>query len=299
MRFLNFHKDGEFKLGLKTEQSVLDVETASSTLGMEVPCTYDTVVNNGMGDFSQWDSLIEKALGIPECCLDQDRLEIGPAVINPHKVICVGLNYREHAAEAGMDIPNEPVLFNKFNNSIAAPGQTIDITGLVRVDYEAELAFVMGEQTRRVSVEDALDKVFGYCTSNDISERELQFRSGQWLLGKALDGFLPIGPYLVTSDEVPDPQDLSIRGWLNGEIRQDSNTSDMIFTVAEIISYISQYITLDPGDVVITGTPPGVIMGREDKAWMKEGDSYAVEIGNLGKLSNTMRETQSCHPLHS
>ena len=289
MRFLNFHKDGEFKLGLKTQESVLDVETASSMLGMELPCTYDTVVNGNMGGFSQWDSLIEEALGIPECCLDENSLKLGPAVINPHKVICVGLNYREHAAEAGMDIPNEPVLFNKFNNSIAAPGQDIDITGLVRVDYEAELAFVMGEQTRRVSVDNALDKVFGYCTSNDISERELQFRSGQWLLGKALDGFLPIGPYLVTSDEVPDPQDLSIRGWLNGEIRQDSNTSDMIFTVAEIISYISRYITLDPGDVVITGTPPGVIMGREDKAWMTEGDSYAVEIGNLGKLSNTMR----------
>tara|TARA_Y100001960_G_C14781489_1_gene887117 strand:+ start:975 stop:1853 length:879 start_codon:yes stop_codon:yes gene_type:complete len=289
MRFLNFHKDGEFKLGLKTQESVLDVETASSMLGMELPCTYDTVVHGNMGGFSQWDSLIEEALGIPECCLDENSLKVGPAVINPHKVICVGLNYREHAAEAGMDIPNEPVLFNKFNNSIAAPGQDIDITGLVRVDYEAELAFVMGEQTRRVSVDNALDKVFGYCTSNDISERELQFRSGQWLLGKALDGFLPIGPYLVTSDEVPDPQDLSIRGWLNGEIRQDSNTSDMIFTVAEIISYISRYITLDPGDVVITGTPPGVIMGREDKAWMTEGDSYAVEIGNLGKLSNTMR----------
>ena len=289
MRFLNFHKDGEFKLGLKTQESVLDVETASSMLGMELPCTYDTVVNGNMGGFSQWASLIEEALGIPECCLDENSLKLGPAVINPHKVICVGLNYREHAAEAGMDIPNEPVLFNKFNNSIAAPGQDIDITGLVRVDYEAELAFVMGEQTRRVSVDNALDKVFGYCTSNDISERELQFRSGQWLLGKALDGFLPIGPYLVTSDEVPDPQDLSIRGWLNGEIRQDSNTSDMIFTVAEIISYISRYITLDPGDVVITGTPPGVIMGREDKAWMTEGDSYAVEIGNLGKLSNTMR----------
>ena len=289
MRFLNFHKDGEFKLGLKTQESVLDVETASSMLGMELPCTYDTVVNGNMGGFSQWDSLIEEALGIPECCLDENSLKVGPAVINPHKVICVGLNYREHAAEAGMDIPNEPVLFNKFNNSIAAPGQDIDITGLVRVDYEAELAFVMGEQTRRVSVDNALDKVFGYCTSNDISERELQFRSGQWLLGKALDGFLPIGPYLVTSDEVPDPQDLSIRGWLNGEIRQDSNTSDMIFTVAESISYISRYITLDPGDVVITGTPPGVIMGREDKAWMTEGDSYAVEIGNLGKLSNTMR----------
>ena len=289
MRFLNFHKDGEFKFGLKTQESVLDVETASSMLGMELPCTYDTVVNGNMGGFSQWDSLIEEALGIPECCLDENSLKLGPAVINPHKVICVGLNYREHAAEAGMDIPNEPVLFNKFNNSIAAPGQDIDITGLIRVDYEAELAFVMGEQTRRVSVDNALDKVFGYCTSNDISERELQFRSGQWLLGKALDGFLPIGPYLVTSDEVPDPQDLSIRGWLNGEIRQDSNTSDMIFTVAEIISYISRYITLDPGDVVITGTPPGVIMGREDKTWMTEGDSYAVEIGNLGKLSNTMR----------
>jgi 2-keto-4-pentenoate hydratase/2-oxohepta-3-ene-1,7-dioic acid hydratase in catechol pathway len=292
MRFLTFKKDGDFKLGLKSDEQVVDVQAASSRIGVEIPCTYDALVKGGVGDLSEWKRLIEKALESPGCCHNEEDVEFGPAVINPHKVICVGLNYREHAAEAGMDIPNEPVLFNKFNNSIAAPGQDIDITGLVRVDYEAELAFVMGEKTQRVSVENALDKVFGYCTSNDISERELQFRSGQWLLGKALDGFLPIGPYLVTSDEVPDPQDLSIRGWLNGEIRQDSNTSDMIFTVAEIISYISQYITLDPGDVVITGTPPGVIMGREDKAWMTEGDSYAVEIGNLGKLSNTMRETK-------
>ena len=134
----------------------------------------------------------------------------------------------------------------------------------------------------------ALDVVLGYCTANDLSARDLQMRTSQWLLGKTLDGFCPIGPYLVTRDEVSDPQRLRIRSWLNGELRQDSTTADMVFSVAEIISYISQYITLKPGDVILTGTPEGVILGREDKTWMKPGDVISVEVEGLGRLTNPL-----------
>lgn len=210
----------------------------------------------------------------------------GPCITNPGKILCVGLNYRAHAVEAGMEIPKQPVLFSKFNNAIAACGKEIDIQGLEQVDYEAELAVVIGRKARHVQTENALDHVFGYCNANDLSEREMQFRSGQWLLGKTLDDFLPVGPCLVTRDEVPDPQNLSVKGWLNGELRQDSTTADMIFSVAEIISYVSKHFTLSPGDVIITGTPFGVILGLDPKVWMKPGDEYAIEIGNLGRLVN-------------
>ena len=130
--------------------------------------------------------------------------------------------------------------------------------------------------------------VFGYCNMNDLSERDLQMRSGQWLLGKTLDKFLPLGPYVVTADEIPDPQNLTIKGWLNGELRQDSNTADMIFSIAEVIAYASQIMTLEPGDVISTGTPEGVIMGMDPKVWLKPGDEYVVEVEGLGKLANRM-----------
>jgi 2-keto-4-pentenoate hydratase/2-oxohepta-3-ene-1,7-dioic acid hydratase in catechol pathway len=145
---------------------------------------------------------------------------------------------------------------------------------------------VIGKTCRHVPVASALDHVFGYCNANDLSERGLQMRSGQWLLGKTLDGFLPVGPVLVTRDEVPDPQALAIRGWLNGELRQHSSTADMIFSVAEVIAYASSFFTLSPGDLIITGTPEGVILGRDPKVWMKHGDEYVVEIEGLGRLAN-------------
>lgn len=158
------------------------------------------------------------------------------------------------------------------------------------MDYEAELCVVIGKRARYVSEADALDHVLGYCNANDLSERALQFASSQWLLGKTLDKFLPIGPYLVTADEVNDPQSLPVRGWLNGELRQNSHTSDMIFSVAQCISYASQFFTLEPGDIISTGTPEGVILGMKDKVWMKPGDVYEVEIGPLGRLRNQLVE---------
>ncbi len=228
------------------------------------------------------------AAGAPDL-LDEAELRIGPPVLNPGKILCVGLNYGRHAAESGMPEPETPVLFSKFNNSVAAPNEEIPLpASAVKYDYEVELAVVMGRRARDVSEAEALDYVFGYTTANDLSARDLQMRTSQWLLGKTLDKFFPFGPYLVTSDEVPDPQALALRTWLNGTLYQDSNTADMIFSVAEIIAYTSRYMTLEPGDVISTGTPEGVIMGWAEPVWLKPGDVVDVEVEGLGRLSNTM-----------
>jgi 2-keto-4-pentenoate hydratase/2-oxohepta-3-ene-1,7-dioic acid hydratase in catechol pathway len=218
-----------------------------------------------------------------------DDVTYRPLVPTPQKILCVGLNYRRHAAESGLDEPDTPVLFSKFNNALAAHGDAIPLPPAAKqVDYEAELGVVIGRKARHVSVSDALDYVLGYCTVNDLSDRALQMTTSQWLLGKTLDKFLPVGPYLVTHDEVPDPQNLSVRCWLNDELRQDSNTRDMIYSVAEVISYASQHMTLYPGDLISTGTPEGVILGMAEKQWMQPGDTVTVEIGGLGRLTNTL-----------
>ncbi|RLT42748.1 MAG: FAA hydrolase family protein [Chloroflexi bacterium] len=208
---------------------------------------------------------------------------------HPGKILCVGLNYRRHAAESGMAAPLTPVLFSKFNNSIAAPDERVPLpANAEQYDYEAELAVVIGKRARNVSKRDALAHVFGYCNSNDLSARDLQMRTSQWLLGKTPDKFLPLGPCIVSADEVPNPQKLRIRCWVNGQQRQDSNTADMIFSIAHIISYASQYFTLEPGDVISTGTPEGVIFGMQQKQWLRPGDSVAVEVGDFGRLTNLM-----------
>jgi 2-keto-4-pentenoate hydratase/2-oxohepta-3-ene-1,7-dioic acid hydratase in catechol pathway len=220
--------------------------------------------------------------------LAESGLRLGPPVPRPGKILCVGLNYRRHAAESGMREPVEPVLFSKFSNSVVGPCDEVCVAGLEQVDYESELAFVIGRRGKAIAESEALSYVLGYLNANDLSERRLQMISGQWLLGKTLDGFLPIGPYLATADEIGDPQSLPIRGWFNGELRQDSSTFDMIFSVAQIIAYASRFMTLEPGDLVCTGTPEGVVLGREDKQWMRPGDSYTVEVGPLGRLTNRL-----------
>jgi 2-keto-4-pentenoate hydratase/2-oxohepta-3-ene-1,7-dioic acid hydratase in catechol pathway len=196
------------------------------------------------------------------------------------------LNYRRHAQETGAPIPDTPILFSKFNNALAGTCEPVPLPRVAtQYDYEVELGVVIGRRAASVKVEDALDYVLGYCTANDLSARDLQMRTSQWLLGKTLDRFCPVGPYLVTRDEVPEPQALNLRTWVNGELRQNSNTGDMIFSVAEIVSYTSQYMTLDAGDLIITGTPEGVILGMpEPRPWLKPGDEVTVEVEGLGKL---------------
>jgi 2-keto-4-pentenoate hydratase/2-oxohepta-3-ene-1,7-dioic acid hydratase in catechol pathway len=208
----------------------------------------------------------------------------------PGKIICVGLNYRDHARETGQPIPDQPVLFPKYHNSVVGPGADVVVPPEAdKIDYEAELAVVIGRRASRVAEADALAHVAGYACANDVSARSLQFRSTQWLLGKAIDTFLPLGPFLVTPDEVPDPQALGIRCLVNDEVRQSSDTGQMVFGVAELISFISRTITLEPGDLLVTGTPSGVGMAADPPRFLEPGDRMRVEIDGLGELDNTVR----------
>jgi 2-keto-4-pentenoate hydratase/2-oxohepta-3-ene-1,7-dioic acid hydratase in catechol pathway len=219
-----------------------------------------------------------------------DGIELRAPIPAPGKVICVGLNYRDHAEESGQPIPEEPVLFAKYANSVIGSGTIIEIPALIQQpDYEAELGVVIGRRTRLVDEAGALDHVAGYTCVNDVSARDLQFRSSQWLLGKAIDTFLPVGPWIVTADEVGDPQTLGIRCLVDGEIMQDSSTKQMVFGVAELVAFISRTITLEPGDLIATGTPPGVGMARTPPRWLRDGDTVTVEIERIGALTNTVR----------
>lgn len=292
-------RDGDnLRLGVKTTRGVIDVAAAQAALGQgdgdgRLPQTVEAAIAGGAAARSALTDLVARAdaadaTGSP-WLMDEESLTLGPAVPNPGKIVCVGLNYRKHAEETGAAIPTSPVLFSKFANTVAGPDEHVPLTdAATQYDYEVELAVVIGETTKNVSTANALNSVFGYATANDLSARDLQTRTSQWLLGKTMDKFMPIGPYLVTADEVRDPQNLAIRTWLNGELRQNSNTDDMIFPVAEIVSYISRHFTLEPGDVVITGTPEGVILGMAEKRWMAPGDEVEVEVDGLGKLRNRM-----------
>jgi 2-keto-4-pentenoate hydratase/2-oxohepta-3-ene-1,7-dioic acid hydratase in catechol pathway len=205
----------------------------------------------------------------------------------PGKIICIGLNYRDHAEEQGVPLPEAPLLFAKWQNALIGPGEPIVIPPIVtRCDYEAELGVVIGSRVRDVSAENALDAVSGYLCVNDVSARDLQFADGQWTRGKSPDTFCPVGPRLVPRDEVPDPQNLAIRAVLNGETRQESTTANMVFGVAELIAYVTRTITLEPGDLLATGTPAGVGAFRDPPAFMQPGDEITIEIEGLGSLTN-------------
>ena len=204
----------------------------------------------------------------------------------PQKIVCVGLNYRDHAEEQGVALPERPLLFAKWPNTLIGDGDPIRIPSISKnVDYEAELGVVIGRRASAVSADDALDFVKGYVVANDVSGRDLQFADGQWVRGKSLDTFLPVSD-LVPASEVPDPQTLPIRAILNGEVMQDSTTANMIFGVAEIVSFVSQGITLEPGDLIITGTPAGVGAFRDPPVWMAPGDEITIEIDGVGSITN-------------
>ena len=204
----------------------------------------------------------------------------------PQKIVCVGLNYRDHAEEQGVELPERPLLFAKWPNTLIGAGDPIRIPAICKnPDYEAELGVVIGRRASGVAVDDALEFVRGYVVANDVSGRDLQLSDGQWVRGKSLDTFLPVGE-LVPASEVPDPQALAIRAILNGETMQDSNTSNQIFGVAEVVAFISQAITLEPGDLIITGTPAGVGAFRKPPVWLQPGDEITIVIDGIGSITN-------------
>jgi len=208
-------------------------------------------------------------------------------VPRPGKIICVGLNYRDHAAESNMPIPEKPVIFSKFTTGVIAPGEAVVLPpASQQVDYEAELAVVIGRRAKNTSASRALDCVLGYTAFNDVSARDFQFADGQWQRGKSCDTFAPMGPKIVTTDVVPDPHKLAIKLTLNGQIMQNSNTDQLIFRVPELIEFLSATITLEPGDVIATGTPPGVGFARKPPVFLRPGDIMEVDIESVGKLNN-------------
>ncbi len=216
-----------------------------------------------------------------------DDVTMLPSVL-PSKIVCVGLNYLDHATETGSETPSSPVLFAKFPSSIIAAGDSIQIPleATDFVDYEAELGVIIGKTCRSVAVEDALEYVFGYTCVNDVSARDAQIADGQWVRGKSFDTFCPVGPWIVTADEIGDPQDLAISCTVNGATLQESSTREMIFGVAEVVSYISRTATLFPGDLIATGTPSGVGQARNPQVRLMEGDVVSVTIGSIGTLTN-------------
>ena len=283
MKLVQFWKDKTPALGLQTPQGIIDVQAEAARRGVSAPGDMAQAIALGDTGLSQLAPLAEGA----QCFADSP---LAPVVTQTGRILCIGLNYRRHAQECGLALPPAPVLFNKFQNALAADGACIQLPSEYKeYDYEAELVAVIGKPAREVSEAEALDYVFGYTCGNDLSTRDLQFaRGGQWLLSKTFDGFAPIGPCLVPTGEL-DPTALDISSQVNGQTRQSSNTGDMIFSVAQIIADLSHHFTLMPGDLIFTGTPQGVMQGypADQKDWLKPGDRVSVTIQGIGTLENT------------
>lgn len=281
-------RGGELSLAVRTPRGLLDVKRAESRFKVGAPTTITEVFERGGGpSLARLVALAQKAS--PDgLLLPEESAHFGPCVTHPGKIVCVGLNYRKHAAETGSPVPETPVLFGKFNTALAGHGSEVRVSqeDAKEFDYEVELVIVIGSLTRNVSEAAALGHVFGYCTGNDFTARDLQRRTSQWLLGKSLDRSAPLGPWLLSADLVANPDALKLECRVNGEVRQSSSTADMIFGCARLVSYISRYLTLKPGDVIFTGTPEGVIAGypKDKQVWLKPGDRVTSTIETLGTL---------------
>ncbi|AVQ99823.1 2-hydroxyhepta-2,4-diene-1,7-dioate isomerase [Oceanobacillus iheyensis] len=224
---------------------------------------------------------------------DREEVELGTPISRPGKIICVGKNYAEHAAEMKSDVPDYPVLFAKFANTLIGPEDVIIKSHLTsKLDYEAELTIVIGKEASNVHKENAGEYILGYTIGNDISARDLQKRTPQWLQGKTLDRSTPVGPWIVTADEITDPANLEIKSFVNGEERQSSNTRHLIFNIPYLIEFISSIMTLEPGDIILTGTPNGVGFAMDPPGFLNGGDTVTVEIENIGKIENRVENRQ-------
>ena len=275
MKLIRFGDRGKEKPGLLLQDGTpVDVSAAVTDYDEEF------FASDGLARLRQW---VEKNTGnLPRL---GSSVRLGASVCRPSKIVCIGLNYKDHAAETGQEVPREPVIFFKATSSLSGPNDNVVIPkGSTKLDWEVELAFVIGKEARYVAQRDAPDHVAGYVLHNDYSERAFQLeRGGQWVKGKSADTFAPLGPFLSTRDEIPDPGHLDLWLKVNGVTRQKSNTAQMVFGVADLVAYVSQFMTLLPGDVISTGTPPGVALGMKPPVYLKPGDIVALGIEGLGE----------------
>lgn len=277
--------------GVVWGKRVVDLPKALEKIGCQAPVSMEDLLTREEEALSLLNQVREKVENFPFWLQDTsflwEQVRLLSPLNKPGKIICIGLNYAAHAQEGGRSLPEEPVLFGKFANALVGPGEPVRLPHISnQVDYEAELAVVIGKIAYRVEEDEALKYVFGYANFNDISARDLQRKDGQWMKGKFLDTFAPFGPYLVTRDEIPDPGKLDICLRLNGKTMQSSNTSDLIFNVPYLVSFLSQFVTLEPGDIIATGTPSGVGFARKPPVFLQPGDIMEVEITGLGILEN-------------
>ncbi len=312
MRLVTYQHEGQSRIGAQLDEQIIDLNRAYqaslyrandtgelAVADLRVPTDMISLLRGGdtsLRAAQQALIFVRRQLEGNGNTLNQqgivyaiDSVSLLQPVLRPGKVICLGLNYRDHAAEAGMAIPTYPVLFHKVAGSLIGHNQPIVIPRTSsKIDYEGELAIIIGRRGKYIAEDEALSYVAGYTVANDISARDLQFRTSQWTTGKMLDTFGPLGPALVTRDEAPHPNALHIQTTLNGQVMQDGNTADMIFHVPYIVGYISEIVTLEPGDVILTGTPAGIGNTRTPPVFMKPGDTISVEIEQLGKLINPL-----------
>ena len=306
MKILTYQAGGPASVGILFGDQVLDLAKAASSYlqetGEPAPTggeRYRSVLDlleagsEAMAQVEQivsWVNLSGKDQLEAGAILPLDGLKWLPPVQNPSKVVCVGLNYADHCREQNLEVPKSPVFFAKFSTALIGHEDHIQWPPAMsqKVDYEAELAVVIGRKAVKISAEEALDYVAGYSVVNDVSARDVQFADQQWTRGKSFDTFCPLGPYLVTANEIENPHNLAIRCWVNGEILQDSNTDQLIFKIPQIISFLSQTCTLLPGDIISTGTPDGVGVFRDPPRFLKPGDVVEVEVEKIGRLRNTV-----------
>lgn len=302
MRLLTFAVDGRPRTGLELQGRIVDLPVATAHLlgeGRAVPDDMKAFLQAGepaMQAAAEVSRLVARAIARGQeladssarpILYDPSQARILAPVPRPEKIICLGRNYAEHALEGGAEVPTIPQLFPKFANAVVGPGDLVVIPEVVKqADYECEMAVVIGRVARRVKPEEAYDCIAGYTMLNDVSARDLQFEQPNWMRGKSVDTFAPMGPYIVTKDEIPDPHKLDIRLVLNGEVMQRANTSMLIFTVPFLVHHITKTITLVPGDVISTGTPSGVGIYRRPKRLLRPGDVMRVEVSGLGVLEN-------------
>ena len=302
MRLVTYEAGGYPRGGVLVEGSVVDLEAAmreagtwsgdggDGSVGGLSASSVRRVLGLGEGPLRALETAareLASSSGADGGAISSEDAVLGPPVPDPEKIVCLGLNYREHAEESGLEEPPAPVLFAKFRNSLVGQGAPVVLPrASEKVDYEGELAVVIGRTCKEVSEDEALDYVAGYTVFNDVSARDLQLQTSQWMAGKAVDTFAPCGPALVTADEVGDPQDLVLATRVNGETVQEASTSQMIFSVRQTIAFVSRVMTLEPGDIIATGTPSGVGQSRTPPLFLKEGDVVEVEIEKLGTLRN-------------
>ena len=282
-----------WRAGVASNQVLIDLAGyAASTSRSQASGSYRSVrayLSASPDEQEQILAWAARRLEAGEQVLSLDEVELGPPVPDPEKILCLGLNYPEHAAEAELDIPPVPTFFAKFRNSLVGPTSPVILTAADHfIDYEGELAVVIGKRCKHVSEQEALAYVAGYTVCNDVSARMLQMQTGQWTAGKAIDTFLPMGPGIVLAADIPDPQSLLLTTRLNGEVVQHESTSQMIFSVAAAIAFLSSFMTLEPGDLIATGTPSGIGARRQPPLFLHPGDIVEVEIERIGMIRNQM-----------